>query len=222
MSRINSTRSGCKDVFNAFLVKNATYAGELEIPQIAQVDTVPTKLVSFSKSMKSTEHDSWVHFYEDDAAFERLWRNPRKYLSILKRFSGVIAPDFSLYRDMPFVMQLWNIYRSHAVASWLQENNIPVIANIRWGDSRTHEACCTGVPRNAIIAIGSHECVKLKQERVSFTEGLEHVVQKLEPRTIIVYGTAPNSIFEKYRQTGIEILQFDREYMIAHRKAGEY
>ena len=78
------------------------------------------------------------------------------------------------------------------------------------------------MPRNAIIAIGSHGCVKLKQERVFFTEGLEHVVQKLEPRTIIVYGTAPDSIFEKYRQTGIEILQFDSEYMIAHRKAGEY
>ena len=32
MSSINSTRSGCKDVFHAFLVKNATYGGNLEIP----------------------------------------------------------------------------------------------------------------------------------------------------------------------------------------------
>lgn len=32
MSQINSTRSGCKDVFRAFLVKNATYSGEQEIP----------------------------------------------------------------------------------------------------------------------------------------------------------------------------------------------
>ena len=32
MSRKNGTRSGCKDVFHAFLVKNATYDSPLEIP----------------------------------------------------------------------------------------------------------------------------------------------------------------------------------------------
>ena len=30
LSERNSTRSGCKDVFHAFLVKNATYDGDLE------------------------------------------------------------------------------------------------------------------------------------------------------------------------------------------------
>ena len=139
MSQINSTRSGCPDVFNAFLVKNAIYDGALEIPRIGTVEDLPKKLVVFSKALKSTEYEAWVHFYEDDAAFERLWKNPRKYLQILKRFKGVIAPDFSLYRDMPLVMQLWNIYRSHAIANWLQENGIPVIANVRFGDERTYD-----------------------------------------------------------------------------------
>ena len=78
-----------------------------------------------------------MHCYEDDAAFERLWSRPERYLPILKRYAGVIAPDFSLYRDMPLVMQQWNVYRSRAIAHWLQENGIPVIANVRWGDRRT-------------------------------------------------------------------------------------
>ena len=218
MSQINSTRSGCPDVFHAFLVKNAIYDGALEIPRIGTVEDLPKKLVVFSKALKSTEYEAWVHFYEDDAAFERLWKNPRKYLQILKRFKGVIAPDFSLYRDMPLVMQLWNIYRSHAIANWLQENGIPVIANVRFGDERTYEPCCTGVPRNAVIAIGSHGCIKLKHEREYFIQGLEYVVRKLKPKTIIVYGTAPDSIFKKYRQAGIAILQFDSEFMATHRK----
>ena len=31
--------------------------------------------------------------------------------------------------------------------------------------------------------------------------------------TIVVYGTAPNEIFDQYREMGIEILQFDSEFM---------
>ena len=68
--------------------------------------------------------DLLFQIYEDDYRFERIWRNPRQYLNVLKRYNGVILPDFSLYRDMPLVMQLWNIYRSRAIGFWLQLNGI--------------------------------------------------------------------------------------------------
>lgn len=80
-------------------------------------------------------------------SFERLWNQPNKYLPILKKYAGVISPDFSVYRDMPLVIQQWNIYRSRAVGHWLQENGIPVITNVRGSDNRTYELCCTGVHR---------------------------------------------------------------------------
>lgn len=95
MARINSTRSGCIDVFNAFLVKNASYDSALEIPRLEIEKRKPTKLIPFSKAARSTEFDAWIHFYEDDVAFERLWNRPNKYLNMLKRFAGVIAPDFT-------------------------------------------------------------------------------------------------------------------------------
>lgn len=105
MSAQNCTRSGCRDVFHAFLVKNAQYDGDLEIPCIKPETKIPIRLISFSKALHIADHESWVHFYEDDSAFERIWNKPNMYLSILKRFVGVITPDFSLYRDMPLVMQ---------------------------------------------------------------------------------------------------------------------
>lgn len=219
MSKNNGTRSGCKDVFRAFLVKNATYEGALEIPCIKRIEEMPNRLIPFSKAVSSPDYDAWVHFYEDDVNFERLWNQPLKYLPILKKFKGVITPDFSVYRDMPLVMQQWNIYRSHAIGHWLQENGIPVIANVRWSDVRTYELCCTGVPSNSTIAIGSHGCIKLVREREFFARGLDYVIRKLQPKTIIVYGTAPDDIFSKYSSAGIRILQFDSDYMIAHRKA---
>lgn len=90
---------------------------------------------------------------------------------------------------------------------------------MRWSDDRTYELCCTGVPSNSTIAIGSHGCIKLVREREFFARGLDYAVYKLKPKTIIVYGTAPDAIFFKYRDAAISILQFDSDYMIAHRKA---
>lgn len=219
MSQQNCTRKGCKDVFHAFMVQDAAYEGQLEIPCIAPETTLPSKLITFSKAVSNTNFDAWVHFYEDDVSFERLWNKPFKYLPILKRYKGVIAPDFSVYRDMPLAMQYWNIYRSHAIAVWLQSESIPVIANVRWGDNRTFETCCLGISKGATIAVGSHGCIKLLREREHFIRGLEYVVNTLKPKTIIVYGTAPEYIFSKYKEAGIMVLQFDSDYMLAHRKA---
>ena len=213
MSKINSSRSGCTDVFRSFLVKNATYDSPLEIPCLKSEIQKPKKLILFSKAMRSADYDAWVHFYEDDVNFERLWNKPNKYLPVLKRFSGVISPDFSIYRDMPLIMQQWNIYRSRAIGHWLQENGVPVIPNIRFGDERTFELSCVGVNKHAIIAIGSHGCIRLLSERKYFISGLKYVVETLKPRTIIVYGSAPHEVFAQYDEMGIEILQFDSEFM---------
>ncbi len=220
MSQINCTRVGCRDVFHAFLVEKATYEGFLEIPEIDYGDFRPGKLIAFSKAIRSKDYDCWVHFYEDDAAFERIWNNPRKYLPILQKFKGVISPDFSLYRDMPLVMQFWNIYRNRAIGRWLQDNGVSVIANVRWGDYRTYTACCYGVPVNGTIAIGSHGCIHIKEDRTFFVEGLEQIVKTLKPKTIVVYGSAPSYIFDKYREMGINILQFCSDFAASRRKEG--
>ncbi|MBO4775650.1 MAG: DUF4417 domain-containing protein [Lachnospiraceae bacterium] len=217
MSRINCSRPGCRDVFHAFLVEHASYDGFLEIPIINPIteNRKPKHLIVFSKAVKSSDYNSWVHFYEDDAAFERIWNNPRKYLPILQKYKGVITPDFSLYRDMPLVMQFWNIYRSRAIGKWLQDNGVNVIVNTRFGDERTYKACCYGVPKNSIISIGTHGCIRIKDDKQYLIEGLDYVINTIHPKIIIVYGAAPNSIFEKYKKLGIEILQFDSDYAIS-------
>ena len=218
MSSNNSTRRGCKDVFHAFLVEGADFAGELEIPRTEYTDAIPERLIPFSKAVSGHDFDAWVHFFEDDSAFERLWNNPNRYLPILQRYRGVIMPDFSLYRDMPLVQQQWNVYRSRAIGHWLYKNGVPVIPNIRFGDERTYELCCCGVPRGGTIAVGSHGCIKITRERECFQRGLAYVVERLQPQTIIVYGTAPDAVFGRYRKAGIRIIQFESDYSVAHSK----
>lgn len=211
MSKYNNIRSGGKDVFRAFLVKNATYDGSLEMPCIKSIDAVPNKLIVFSKAIRSKDFNGFVHFFEDDVYFERIWNQPNKYLPILKRFDGVITPDFSLYRDMPLVMQEWNTYRSRAIGHWLQENGIPVIPNIRFADERSYSFCCDGIAKGGTIAIGSHGCVKVNIERIYFEKGLREIIKKLEPKRLVVYGATPDCIFGDYIKSGIEIVQYDSD-----------
>lgn len=217
MSTNNCSRSGCKDVFHAYLVENAQYAGDWEFPCINPEESLPVRLIPFSKTKHSKDNEAWVHFYEDDANFECFWNRPSAYLARLRRFAGVITPDFSLYRDMPLVMQNWNIYRSRALGTWLQEKSIPVIPNVRWGDERTFSSSCAGISEHTTIAVGSHGCMKCALDRHFFVRGLEYAIAALKPKVIIVYGTAPKAIFEKYRDAGITILQFDSEFALSRK-----
>lgn len=218
MSEINSQRQGCVDVFNAFLVNNATYDGLFDIPRIIPTQYIPNKVIAFSKALSCNDYNQWIHFYEDDSKFERIWRQPKRYLNLLKRFNGVILPDFSLYRDMPFALQVSNIYRSRAIGHWLQNNGVKVIPNIRFGDKRTYRICCAGIAKHCVISVGSHGNIKHKTDREIFLNGLDNVIKTLEPTALIVYGSAPDKYFKKYKDNGLKIIQFDSSFSISHKE----
>ncbi len=207
-------------VFKPFLVERAEYAGSAELPIIKTSDSIPERVVTFSKAMKrgQKDFDQWVVFYEDDYQFERLWNNPRGYLARLKKFKGVISPDFSMYRNMPLVMQAWNTYRGRALASWLAENGTQVIPNVRFGDERTYSFCFDGIEKGKTIAVGTHGCIKKKADRACFVAGLAQAVKILMPKTIIVYGAAPDSIFKPYKDMGIKIIVFESEFAKSRKK----
>ena len=208
MSKENGKRGGCVDVFHASLLEKARYAGEFEFPIVKEDHDVPRKLITFSQALRE-KHDyhQWVCFYEDDFLFERIWNSPNKYLPILSRFDGVITPDFSVYYDMPFAMQVWNIFRARTIGSWLQQNGIKVIPNIRFGDDRTFDICCDGISRYSTIAIGSLGCIKDKEYRSVFIAGVRYIAEKLEPETIIIYGSAPECCSE-LKRIGINVVVF--------------
>lgn len=202
------------DVFHAFLVENADYDGMFEMPCIKTSTHIPNRVITFSKAMAQNmnDYDQWVVFYEHDKDFERLWNNPKAYVKKLKKFRGVISPDFSLYRNMPLCMQLWNTYRNRALAVWMQDNGIEVIPNIRFNDERTYSFCFDGVEKNSTVAVGTHGCIKYIEDKEYFKAGLSELVKHLSPKTIIVYGAAPDAIFKEYKNRGIQIIAFESEF----------
>lgn len=202
-------------------MSEATYDGTLEIPVIQPTDQLPNRLISFSKAMRTDDYDQWVHFYEDDSGFERVWNKPNQYLSKLKKFNGIITPDFSLYRDMPLVMQQWNTFRGKALGHWWQTKGMVVLPNVRTADERSFQFSCYGVPHNAPICIGTHGCLRIRKERELFKAGLSNVINELKPTYIVFYGAVPNDVMEICSAGKVKVLQFSSEFALSRKRVIE-
>ncbi|KFI94596.1 DUF4417 domain-containing protein [Bifidobacterium stellenboschense] len=218
----HNTRAGCHDVFHASLLRDARYDSSLEFPWLKAESKAPNKLIPYSKAKYSKDTDQWVCFYEDDVKFDAdTWDHPEKALTVLRRFRGTIAPDYSMFRDMPLIQQQWNNFRSKTIAHYWQMQGIPVLPNIRWADHRTWETACLGVPRCSNIAIGTLGCIKNPTNRKLLKEGLSYVIKRLSPASINVYGKAPDDIFSIYEEQGIRVIRFPSECEQAHRAGSD-
>ena len=230
---IKEPRAGCKDIFNAYMCKDAMF-GRNDIPHCPTTATkLPEEVITWEEAKniykkqlrlknENFTHKAFVCFYMDDYKFDGsrgIWHDSAHALKVIRHFGGVITPDFSTYQDFPEPLKIYNTYRMRVFGYWLVDNDVKVIPNVRWGDKRSYDFCCNGVGTNGTIAIGSHGCIKLLTDRPFFEEGLKHIVHQLHPKTIIVYGAAPDKIFDAYRKMGISIVQFDSVFMSSHRKA---
>lgn len=195
------------DIFKAWMVKDATFVGKYELPELRASNAKPIKAIPFDKALKSTTKNKWIHFYIDDRKFECVWNNPKAYLNCLKQFDGIISTDFSLYRDMPLSMQIWNTYRNRALAYWMQYNGVTLIPNVQWADERSYDFCFDGIPKHNTVAISTNGCIKDKIDRYYFKKGLAELVKRLCPKVIVNYSYTPDDIFSYYIKSGIEIIQ---------------
>lgn len=146
-------------------------------------------------------------FYEHDLKFRDLLTGVDYYLEELKKFSAIVSPDCSLYRDMPLVLQMVNVYLSRQVGHYLQEHGCYVIPNVRWGDERSYTRIISdeppfaflGIPKHSIVSIGTYGCCKSKIDKTHFKEGLRSMLEELVPEVVLVYGAMPPSVFDEFK-----------------------
>ena len=219
-------RSGCKDVWNAFMVKGATFT-ENDIPFCpTTAKETPHDVITWEEAKAiykkhrikkdlGFKHDAFVCWYLDDYRFDGprgIWHDCNFALKVLRHFTGAITPDFSTYQDFPEPLKLYNTYRMRAFGYWLGLNDIPVINNIRWGTPESFRYCFDGIEKNSIIAIGTcGGSPRRRIDRTRFEVGLAELVRRLCPHTIIVYGSANYDCFKKLNEQGINIVAFSSE-----------
>lgn len=210
------------DVFHTSLLHDANYAGDLELPIIQPTEYIPDQLIPFTHA-RATRGDlsgKCMHFYEHDIKFRCIWRNPDRYLPLFQRCEAIIGPDFSMYRNMPTVMQQWNCFKSRALSYWLQSKGITVIPNVRTSDEESFAWAFDGLPRRSVIAISSSGCCRHLDDRAALRRSVEEAVERLEPLAIVVNGSAPYQIFYPAFEAGIRVVQFDNQFSLTHKVGG--
>ena len=203
------------------ILKGASRTEGWNLPIVYRTDEVPDKLIPFDKALRHRGAGAWVHFYIEDYRFKRLLNNPQRYLPMLSRHQGVIAPDFSVCWNEPLYRQLDAVATGREVASWLQRNGVPTIPNLRWGKPETYPFVFDGVEPGGTVAVGTLACMKSHETRTVFGQGLAELVKAIRPKTIVVYGSMDESSLRYLCSRGVSIKVFKDEMSAVHGKMGK-
>lgn len=164
--------------------------GKFEIPVLAPVTELkPLEWRCFGeRRTNSFTRETGVHFFTDDYRFTSVWRQPQKYADMFARAGAVMTPDFSMYRDMPLSLQIYNHYRKHWCGQFWQSRGAVVIPTISWSGSESWDFCFDGEPRGSIVAVST---VGVKRDKEAFgllSAGWSEMLDRLSPKRVIVCG----------------------------------
>lgn len=217
------SRPGCKDIWNAFMAEGARFCRH-DIPFCPTTAThIPVRQVTWEEakqihkrhiSRKEYDYheDAFVNWYLDDYKFDGsrgIWHDYKNALKVLRHFAGAITPDFSTNQDFPEPIKMYATYRMRTYGYWLGREGIKIVNNVRWGTVETFDYCFEGIPTNSIVSIGTVGGGPRKLiDRNRFETGLFEMVNRLQPHTILVYGSANGACFDKLRNQGIQIVSF--------------
>ena len=110
----------------------------------------------FKQSYPKPEYPALLEFFTDDYHFQSAWNRPHLILRTVtrKEFWGVCTPDFSLWVDMPVVLQLYQTYRNRWLGCFRKAHGVNVIPSVCWVDERSFDFCFEGIAEGQIISHG--------------------------------------------------------------------
>ncbi len=216
-------RKGIKDIWwNAFMVKDCRDWGIYDIPVCPTKKVeIPKELLTWKETVrihnklikqnKGYHYDAYVCFYCDDYLFDGphgIWNDYHKAIEIIKHFAGIISADFSTYKDFPVPLKMWNTYRMRAFGFWCTTQGINVINNVRWSED-TLDFCFAGIPKNSIVCLGVIASdIRKAINWPEYGKFLKLMVDILQPRIILIYGSSRYKFFKDLQEQGIVVKSY--------------
>lgn len=162
---------------------------DLGIPSLPLVTATPTKLIAYNARGQLESNGaldgSCVHFFLDDYRFETMWSQPQRSLTRVTRAGMALTPDFSLWREMPLVMQQWQTYRSRWCGRWMIDHGIKVIPTVSWSTESSYSFAFAGIAQGSTVAIST---VGSRSAGTLFDQGVGAMVDIVKPANMVVYG----------------------------------
>lgn len=173
---------------NLDLTLNVDFENDFGMPKLKPYNgKIPDKFISFNEALRTKNYGQGVHFFIDDYQFERIWTSPERYISVLSKFECVIAPDFSVFSDVPAPVNIWNLYRNKLIARFLQNNGINVIPNVSVCYGSLLPATIAGIEKGSVLAI-SNVRISSSQFLTEWFNFVREVVDKINPCLLLIYG----------------------------------
>ncbi len=172
------------------LVRNQFgWNGKYNLPIIKKqdIDLTKIKLMNFSntKYNDANNNKKTIHFFIHDYRFEYVYSNANIAVKKLKQYYCLLSPDFSLYIDMPLILQMYSTFKSRWCGAFWQSLGLNVVPTISWSDSSSFDFCFDGIEKGSIVAVSTHGNKKAKE---AFMLGYNKMLEKIEPTAIICYG----------------------------------
>src|SRR5579859_2434057 len=134
-----------------------------------------------------------MHFYMDDYRFERVWARPIDTLSAIQRAGLVLTPDFSVYRDWPLALQIFNVYRSRWCGAFWQDHGVTIIPSLSWSTLASYDFAFAGILPGGLVAITARG-LRSPETRVWFERGYRAMLAAVQPSLVLVYGRLPEHL----------------------------
>ncbi len=177
------------DIFKVYFWHDATLIGKYRLPQLKPTQAIPSQVISFNErnSIKCPSN-YWVDFFIDDALFEGFWNHPEMSFDHLRRFAGVITPDYSMLPEMLPAQRSWNCTRNRVMAYYLQQNGFNIIPVASWCEENDFEWCFDGLPIGSSIAISTNGCLSSPYSHNILLQGVKELYRQKSPTHLIVCG----------------------------------
>lgn len=218
-------RDNFKDIFGVYLLESQRFEGDFDMPIVGNFDDI--SLIDYfalysdlSEYHKTT--NTCVCFYQYDHVFDGIhglynsiiYQDFDRLEKFRKRFEGVkyiVAPDYSLFGDFPNALQIFNIYRSRVCMAWLLKNTkAKIIPNVRFSFNFTFNYAFDGIMKGSNIAIGLLGLMHHKENKKMFLDGFKEAIDRIMPKSILVYGFITKQNIEEFLgyaiEKGIEII----------------
>ena len=85
-----------------------------------------------------------IHFFTYDWLFESVYNKPESVLEKLKQYYAILTPEFSTYKDMPLILQMYSTFKNRWCGAYWQSQGLKVIPTINWGTKKSYDCCFTG------------------------------------------------------------------------------
>ena len=144
---------------------------------------------NYALTYKGNKEETICHFFVDDYQFERVWTNPDRYVSMLRKFKAVAAPDFSISDDFPTAIKIYNVYRKAWLTRYFQEQGVCMLPTAEWGGEDTFEYAFAGIPKRSPVCVTAAGISKNKLECEMFETGLQELKKQIDPIKLNVFGT---------------------------------